>query len=145
MVKKNCSLWCFHVIVPPMSTIGSQVVLNSSSSLSITIGQKIVGVATCRFSIHTKIGLLCDMIIVLLEHGNLYHPTYSCGTSFYRISYNKSRIVRFEVSWSPGCVRPTSFEVRLSQNWVDYETLSIACHIRLHIGRTSSIEPSLVT
>jgi len=45
------SLWCFCIIVPPVGTIGSQIVLHTGSSFSITIGQKVVGVAPSSFSV----------------------------------------------------------------------------------------------
>ena len=65
------SLWCFCIVVPPVGTIGSQVVLHTSSSFSITVRQKIVGVAPSCFPVQTKVGLLGNMVVILLEHGHL--------------------------------------------------------------------------
>jgi hypothetical protein len=65
------SLGCFHVVVPPMSSIRPQVVLDAGSCLSVSISQEVIGVTTSGFSVQSKISLLGDMVIVLLEHGYL--------------------------------------------------------------------------
>ncbi len=66
--KLVLSLGWFHVIVPPMSSIGPHVVLDTGSCLSISIGQEVIRVTTSGFMVQFKIGLLHNMVIVLLEH-----------------------------------------------------------------------------
>lgn len=70
---KIALLWSLHIIVPPMSTIRTKVILDSSNRFSIAIGQEVIRISTSSFLVHAKVCILREMIIVLLKHRYLSH------------------------------------------------------------------------
>lgn len=67
-VVKISLLWALGIIMPPVCTIRTEMVLNSCSRFSITVSEKIIRISTCRFLIHAKVSIFREMIIILLEH-----------------------------------------------------------------------------
>lgn len=66
----------FHVIVPSVCSIRTKMILNASNGFSISISQEIVWITTSWFLVHAKVCILWQMVIILLEHWNLFALTH---------------------------------------------------------------------